>query len=84
MRANCYKLAELRAILIDKKAVYTYTELEMEYKVNRFYLWHIINDPAYEPKRASIRFRLGLPALVPAPVCRHCGQPHPFIVARES
>jgi len=30
----------------------------------------------YEPKRPAIRLCLGLPALVPAPVCRQCGQLH--------
>jgi hypothetical protein len=30
----------------------------------------------YEPKEARIRYRLGLPALAPAPVCRRCGEVH--------
>lgn len=30
----------------------------------------------YEPKRPDIRFRLGLPTLIPAPACTKCGQLH--------
>jgi hypothetical protein len=30
----------------------------------------------YEPKRASIRVKLGLPAFLPAPVCPKCGVVH--------
>ena len=30
----------------------------------------------YEPKDARIRVKLGLPAMVPAPVCRLCGVVH--------
>ena len=37
---------------------------------------HRIATSDYEPKRPAIRFRLGLPALMPAPVCRWCGQLH--------
>lgn len=37
---------------------------------------HRIATSDYEPKRPSIRFRLGLPTLVPAPVCSQCGQLH--------
>jgi len=37
---------------------------------------HRIATSDYEPKRPVIRFRLGLPTLVPAPVCSQCGQLH--------
>jgi len=30
----------------------------------------------YEPKEPHIRYVLGLPALVPAPVCERCGEVH--------
>lgn len=30
----------------------------------------------YEPKDAHIRHKLGLPALMPAPVCHNCGEVH--------
>jgi hypothetical protein len=37
---------------------------------------HRIATSDYEPKRADIRFHLGLPALIPAPACSKCGQLH--------
>ena len=37
---------------------------------------HRIATSDYEPKRADIRFHLGLPALIPAPACLKCGQLH--------
>lgn len=46
------------------------------YGVNRGIAWRIVNEEKYEPKGAHIRARLGLPALVPAPVCRKCGEVH--------
>ncbi len=30
----------------------------------------------YEPADARIRCKLGLPALIPAPACSHCGEVH--------
>jgi hypothetical protein len=37
---------------------------------------HRIANSDYEPKEVHARFLLGLPALVPAPVCEKCGDVH--------
>jgi hypothetical protein len=58
---------------IDKKT--TYKTLEEQYHVNRFYLWHIVNDSEYEPP-FKVCNKLGIQKYMPAPVCLKCGEVH--------
>jgi hypothetical protein len=61
-------LDHLRDEIRAKKQMCKYPELERVYGVNRYYLWHIINDPGYQPP-AKVAAQLGLQVMAPAPVC---------------
>lgn len=47
-----------------------------EFGISEGMAWRLVNEAGYEPKDAHIRVRLGLPALMPAPVCGRCGEVH--------
>jgi len=64
-----------RASLVAQKAEKTYRDLEAEYGVNKWYLWHIIDDPNYIPP-AWVQDKLGWQRFAPAPVCVSCGSVH--------
>lgn len=49
--------------------------LAKEYGVSKAMIFRIARR-GYEPKRPDIRRNLGLPAMVPAPVCDECGALH--------
>jgi hypothetical protein len=53
-----------------------YRQVGAIYRVSGGMAYRIINEAGYEPKEAHIRYILGLPALVPAPVCERCGEVH--------
>lgn len=46
-----------------------------EFGVDPSLAWQIV-ERGYEPKKVKNRVKLGLPAMAPAPVCRHCGEVH--------
>jgi len=46
------------------------------YRITGGMAYRIANEQGYEPKDVHIRYILGLPALVPAPVCEKCGEVH--------
>jgi len=68
-------IADFRADLLKEKAYKSYAKLEDWYEVNRYYLWHMVNDETYEPP-IRIMLKLGIAAYRPAPVCLKCGQVH--------
>lgn len=46
------------------------------YRITGGMAYRIAKEKGYEPKDAHIRYVLGLPALLPTPVCEHCGEVH--------
>jgi hypothetical protein len=59
----------------EYKKMGTWNAVAEYYRLTKPLVWRIANRH-YEPKKPYIRHRLGLPALVPAPVCLKCGQVH--------
>src|SRR3990167_9978334 len=71
----CPRLNDFRVRIRAEKPLSTYTILEEEYGVNRYYLWHIINTDNYDPPD-RIKEKLGIQIFKPAPICLKCGNVH--------
>lgn len=75
MNEYYHSISDFRNRLVVEKETMTYDELVQKYGVNKFYLWHILNDATYEPPY-KVCAALGIIALAPAPVCPECGEVH--------
>ena len=62
------ELDQFRRVISEKKQAENYDDLQAEYGVNRYYLWHIINDETYEPP-VWVCAKLSIAKYKPAPVC---------------
>jgi hypothetical protein len=67
------RTAHLRDEINAKLENSTYAKLELWYGVNRYYLWHIVHNPDYQPP-AKACAKLGIARLEPAPVCEIHGK----------
>lgn len=67
-------LSDFIASLVIEKQDKTYDELTEKYSVNKYYLWHIINTPDYDPPD-HIKEALGIQKFEAVPVCS-CGEVH--------
>ena len=70
-----HNMADFRVKIRQEKTYFTYEQLEEMYGVNRYYLWHIINNDDYVPPEWA-QNRLGIRVYKPAPVCVKCGEVH--------
>jgi len=68
-----YELNGFRELLRAEKKNCTYSDLEQLYGVNKYYLWHIINDDGYSPP-LKVAATLGVILMRPAPACLRCGK----------
>ena len=67
-------LSAIVAALVAEKDTITYDELTEKYGVNKFYLWHMINTPDYDPPD-QVKEALGIQKFETVPVCS-CGEVH--------
>jgi len=62
-------------LLRDYDVLGTWEKVGQKWGLNRG-LAFMIAKKNYEPKDPHLRHKLGLPALIPAPACRECGEVH--------
>ena len=77
------KLSDFREKIREEKSLCTYSVLEEDYGVNRWYLWNIINDDSYEPPE-HIQTVLRIQIYKPAPVCDVHGIVHCYDCEKET
>lgn len=73
---------QFRAQISEEIENCKYDDLQKKYGINRYYLWHIINDEKYEPP-AWVYVHLNIPKYKPAPICTACGSVHSYDRACE-
>ncbi len=64
-----------KKLLKEYKKMGTWDAVAAHYGLTKPLVWRVAMQH-YEPKKPHIRHRLGLPALMPAPVCLKCGKVH--------
>jgi len=62
-------------LLKDYDVLGTWAKVGQKWGLNKG-LAFMIAKKNYEPKDPHLRHKLGLPALIPAPACRECGEVH--------